>query len=210
MLPLDVVLLRFSAAFLLSFAFGVIRQWRGKPIGFGTFIFVSMGSCGIALTAMSLEAENPLPLLGAIVTGVGFLGAGALLRTADRIVGFTSAATIWIFAVFGLTMGVGEYLVAGLLYASIWIVTLIDRAMEKRWFGAHQRRLTLDLRADAPADDTLGLLGLPGRERALTVALERERGIVTLVFSVERPRLLPGDLVERLKRTDAVMGFRFE
>jgi putative Mg2+ transporter-C (MgtC) family protein len=62
------------------------------------------------------------------VTGIGFLGAGALVRSGppERISGFTSAATIWIVAVFGLTIGVGEYFLAALLYAAIWLVTSID------------------------------------------------------------------------------------
>lgn len=124
----DLALARLGAAILLSLIFGLVRQRSGKPIGFGTFTFVSVGACALALVAVRLAPDAPLALLGAIVTGIGFLGAGALVRSSapERISGFTSAATIWIVAVFGLTIGVGEYLLAALLYAAIWLVTSID------------------------------------------------------------------------------------
>src|SRR6185503_20781311 len=100
------------STFVLAFAFGLARQKLGKAIGFGTFIFVALGACGLSLVALEFadQQQNPLPLLSAIVTGIGFLGAGALFRTADRVVGFTSAATIWIFACFGMAIGLGEFL----------------------------------------------------------------------------------------------------
>ena len=63
----------------LALVFGLARQRRGKPIGFGTFIFVSVGSCSLAVVALQLSPANPLPLLGAVVTGIGFRGAGALI-----------------------------------------------------------------------------------------------------------------------------------
>ena len=91
---ISTVLFRFSVAFVASFLFGFVRQRMGKPIGFGTFIFLAQGSCALALTAITLQSDNPLPLLSAIVTGIGFLGAGALFRSGERVVGFTSAATI--------------------------------------------------------------------------------------------------------------------
>jgi putative Mg2+ transporter-C (MgtC) family protein len=136
---ISTVLFRFSVAFVASFLFGFVRQRMGKPIGFGTFIFLAQGSCALALTAITLQSDNPLPLLSAIVTGIGFLGAGALFRSGERVVGFTSAATIWAFAILGLTLGVGEYLIAGMLYATIWSVVLVDLYMQKRWIGSHQR-----------------------------------------------------------------------
>ena len=136
---ISTVLFRFSVAFVASFLFGFVRQRMGKPIGFGTFIFLAQGSCALALTAITLQSDNPLPLLSAIVTGIGFLGAGALFRSGERVVGFTSAATISAFAILGLTLGVGEYLIAGMLYATIWSVVLVDLYMQKRWIGSHQR-----------------------------------------------------------------------
>ncbi|MEZ5979351.1 MAG: MgtC/SapB family protein [Planctomycetota bacterium] len=199
-MTLETVLLRFGLALVGSLVFGIFRQTRGKPIGFGTFTFLALGSCALALTALSLQVENPLPLLSAIVTGIGFLGAGAILKTGDRVVGFTSAATIWVFAVLGLTLGVGEYLFAGLLYSAIWIVVAIDRWLENLWIGAHQRKLTVetDLRLD---EGELESLGLPPRRVSQSFQVDRTEGTVVLSYLVSRRNSDVDVLVERL-RTD--------
>jgi len=126
-----------------SFVFGIERQKSHKPVGFGTFIFVALGSCALAVTAIALSPENPLPLLSAIVTGIGFLGAGALVRTTDKIYGFTTAASIWVFAIVGLIIGTGNYAEGIALYILLWGVVYCDRYFENRGIGSYQKRLTV-------------------------------------------------------------------
>lgn len=138
--------LRFLITFSLSFLFGTWRQKSHKPVGFGTFIFVSVGSCALAITALNLAVvgvDNPLPLLSAIVTGIGFLGAGALIKTTDKIFGFTSAATIWLFAIFGLIIGVGEYLLGFIIYALTLTVVFYDIHLEKKGIGSYQKKVII-------------------------------------------------------------------
>lgn len=128
---------------LLGFIYGYERQRARKPIGFGTFIFVSTGACSLAIIAMSLPERNTIPLLASIVTGIGFLGAGALIRTGEKIQGFTSAALIWLFSIFGLSVGVGAYTVALSLYAIIWMVSITDHGFQRRGIGAYKKQLRL-------------------------------------------------------------------
>jgi putative Mg2+ transporter-C (MgtC) family protein len=141
------IVLRFAITFFLALIFGIERQKAHKPIGFGTFIFVSIGSCGLAITALSLSIdnpyENPIPLLSAIVTGIGFLGAGALIKTTDRIFGFTTAASVWFFAIFGLIIGVGQYLTGLLMYSLAWVVIIYDGYLEKKGVGLYQKKVTV-------------------------------------------------------------------
>src|SRR3989441_2705386 len=91
--PTEVVL-RLLFVFGLAFSVGLERQLHRKPVGLGTFIFVSMGAATLAILAITLEEDNPLPLLGGVITGIGFLGAGALIRSNDRGFGFTTAALV--------------------------------------------------------------------------------------------------------------------
>jgi len=155
------------------------------------------------LTAINFDRDNPLPLLGAIVTGIGFLGAGALFRTGERVVGFTSAATVWIFAVFGLSVGVGEYLVSGLVYGAIWAVILIDQWLEKHWIGVHQRKLLVEVALETP-DENLMAVGLPVRSSAQAIQIDREQGSLLLTYSINRPRGEAKDLLALLEGTDFV------
>ena len=134
---------KFLITFLLSLLFGFERQKAHKPIGFGTFIFVSTGACGLAIIAVRLSPSNPLPLLSAIVTGIGFLGAGALIKTADKIHGFTSASLIWIFAIFGMMIGLSEIKLGVSIYIFVWIITIVDLYLENKGIGAYQKRVTI-------------------------------------------------------------------
>lgn len=137
------IALRLGITFTFAFLFGLEREWSHKPVGFGTFTFVAAGSCALALTAISFQPDNPLPLLGSIVTGIGFLGAGALIKTADRITGFTTAASVWLFAIFGLMIGVGNYLSGFLLYLSVWCILFFDRSFKRRGIGSYQRKVVI-------------------------------------------------------------------
>jgi len=136
--------LRISLTFLLALLFGLERQKAHKQVGFGTFIFVATGACALSIISLDLFAENPLPLLGAIVTGIGFLGAGALIRDQDKIFGFTTAASIWVFAILGITIGVGHYLFGILLYLMIWIIIFIDKKLEKKGVGSYRTKLSIE------------------------------------------------------------------
>ncbi|HYV08518.1 MAG TPA: MgtC/SapB family protein, partial [Thermoplasmata archaeon] len=112
--------LRLLLVFALAFAVGLERQVRRKPVGFGTFIFVSTGAATLTLLAITIEEENPLPLLGGVITGIGFLGAGALIRSNDRVFGFTTAALVWAMAALGVAAGAGLYLLVLVDYGIVW------------------------------------------------------------------------------------------
>ncbi|MBI4919513.1 MgtC/SapB family protein [archaeon] len=137
------ILLRFLIVFVFAMVFGLERQRSHKPIGFGTYSFVAIGSCALGIVASIINPENQLPILGSIVTGVGFLGAGALIKTSDKVFGFTSAASIWVFSIIGVVVGVGQYLVGLLIYLVVWIVIFIDRRLKFRGIGSYQKKLMI-------------------------------------------------------------------
>jgi len=142
-MQLSIILIRLILTFALSLIFGYERQRSHKPIGFGTFIFVSVGSCGLAITAIILN-ENPLPLLGSVVTGIGFLGAGALIKTNEKTFGFTTAASVWLFAIFGIIIGVGQYIIGITIYLLTWVVIYFDKLFEKKGMGYYQKKLIIN------------------------------------------------------------------
>src|SRR6266699_5275373 len=130
---------RLVIVFLLAFGIGLERQLRRKPVGFGTFVFVSTGACALAILSVDLEGQNPLPLLGGVITGIGFLGAGALIRSNDRVFGFTTAALVWAMAALGVAAGAGLYLLVAVDYGIVWAVVVTDRVLEGKGFGLHAK-----------------------------------------------------------------------
>lgn len=103
-----------TLAAVLGGIIGIEREWRGRPAGFRTNMLISIGAC--LFTIISIEgfpvkgnAQDTARIAAQVVSGVGFLGAGALLQTRNKTKGMTTAATIWLVAAIGMAVGVGAY-----------------------------------------------------------------------------------------------------
>lgn len=106
------MLLRVLVAALLGGAVGYDRQRHDKPAGLRTHMLVAMGAALFTASA-DLVGGNRLDLLrvtAAVATGIGFLGAGAIMRSGQTITGLTTAAGIWVTAGVGVVIGVGQWI----------------------------------------------------------------------------------------------------
>ncbi len=154
-----VVMIRFLIVFIASLVYGLNRQKSHKPVGFGTFTLISVGSCALALIAVDLQFEYSIGLLGAIVTGIGFLGAGAMIKESDKVFGFTTAASIWFFAIFGLAVGIGEYFSSVIIYVMVWIVAIFDKYLDKYAINSYRRKMIIQTRGLVPKNKIMNILG---------------------------------------------------
>jgi len=184
-MELSIILLRLLLTFALSLIFGYERQRSHKPIGFGTFIFVSVGSCGLAITATLLN-ENPLPLLGSVVTGIGFLGAGALIKTNEKTFGFTTAASVWLFAIFGIIIGVGQYTIGITVYLITWVIIYFDKVFEKKGMGYYQKKLIINTNKIVDKSDIKKIF-LQGNERHKFVGIDvdKKNNRIAITYLIE-------------------------
>jgi putative Mg2+ transporter-C (MgtC) family protein len=108
------ILIRFLLAALWGGLVGIEREYRNKSAGFRTMIMISVGSCCFTMLSVMIgHPGNPDRIASNILTGVGFLGAGVIFRGDNRISGITTAATIWGVAAVGMSIGAGEYFMAG-------------------------------------------------------------------------------------------------
>lgn len=205
---LFVILPRILVTFVLSLAFGLHRQRSHKPVGFGTFTFVSIGSCALSITALNLYPENPLGLLGAIVTGIGFLGAGALIKTSDKIFGFTSASAIWLFAIFGLIIGVGEYITGCIIYALIWTVIAIDDVLKKRGVGSYHRKLTITTNRIIDEKEIEKELGQNFKK--VFIKVDKKNAKISVSYMVEGTKEQVRQIPERLAKDEWLEYFEIE
>jgi putative Mg2+ transporter-C (MgtC) family protein len=95
----------------LGAVIGLEREYRRKPAGLRTNILIAIGSALFTILSISMTAGtgDPSRVAGQIVTGIGFLGGGAILRNRDTVHGMTTAATIWVNAAIGVACGIGQY-----------------------------------------------------------------------------------------------------
>ncbi len=183
---IPVALFRLIIIFLMAIIFGIERQRTHKPIGFGTFIFVSLGACALAIAATDLYPENPLPLLSGVITGIGFLGAGALIKTTDKIFGFTTAASIWLFAILGVVIGIGEYFLGISIYVGVWIVILFDRYLESRGIGSYQKKIIVHANAMVPEKEISSLLLLTTKKfKLISTEFDKKNSRLALTYLIE-------------------------
>jgi putative Mg2+ transporter-C (MgtC) family protein len=128
---------RLLLAGLLGSLIGLEREWRQKAAGLRTNILITLGSA--LYTSLSIQIAgnyDPARVAAQVVTGIGFLGGGAILRTEGNIQGLTTAATIWINGAIGMAAGSGRFLAAiGGTVATLIVLTAlvpVERFLERR------------------------------------------------------------------------------
>jgi len=134
----------FEIADLFKILFSVIaggiigfeREFRDKAAGLRTLIFISLGSTIFTMLSAKLaNGTDPTRIASNIINGIGFLGAGVILRERGRIIGITTAATIWFTAAVGMVIAGGYYLLA-LAILIIALVVLWFFPLVERWIAA--------------------------------------------------------------------------
>ncbi len=154
------ILLRLGLASLLGMIIGYERERQNQPAGLRTHAILAIGSC-LAMTIsiniaiqFSPSAPNGDPgrIAAQVVSGIGFLGAGAILRYGTNVKGLTTATSLWTIAIVGLAVGAGHYFSAIGTTAALLIVLVILNFLEKRLIRAYQ---TISVAVTAHANPNL-------------------------------------------------------
>ena len=118
-------------AVLIGAVIGIEREMHAKAAGLRTITLITVGAA--LFTMLSLEFEDDR-VIANIVTGVGFLGAGAIMFAEGRLTGLTTASSIWVAASLGMAVGLGEYGLASfgalLVLVVLWLFSRIDRLVD--------------------------------------------------------------------------------
>ena len=123
---------------------GAERELHHKSAGFRTIIFICLGSTLFTILSYRMGGSDPVKVAANIVTGIGFLGAGVILRERGKVMGLTTASVIWFAAALGMAVGAGTYILAavGTLIAMILLTVIayaeewVDRSNETRLYTA--------------------------------------------------------------------------
>lgn len=140
------VVTRLLTAALLGALLGCEREMRHKSAGLRTNVLIAVGAAIFTMMSHEIAATagaDPGRMASQIVTGIGFLGAGAIIRTSSGVQGLTTAATIWVNAAVGAAAGGGEYQIAFVATAitllALLVLPPIERTIARR-FGDQARR----------------------------------------------------------------------
>ena len=128
------ICLRLVCAMVVGAAIGMEREYTHRPAGLRTHMLVALGSCVVAITGELLFSHyvalgatpDPARLSAQVITGVGFLGAGTIMKEGPTVKGLTTAASVWAVACLGIAAGFGYYALAlfGMLFTLLTLTTL--------------------------------------------------------------------------------------
>ena len=120
--------LRILLATALGGVIGFQRERLDKPAGFRTHILIAAGAALFTVVSiMGFEADDTARVAAGIVAGIGFLGAGSIIRRGNHVEGLTTAATIWAVAGIGMAAGAGLYIIAVTAAVIFLVVLLLPR-----------------------------------------------------------------------------------
>jgi putative Mg2+ transporter-C (MgtC) family protein len=128
-------LARIALSIVFALSIGIERFVHKKPVDFRPYIIISLSSCGLGLLVVELPfiladenlSIDPAKVISGVMSGIGFLGAGALFRQGDIVKGAGSAAAIWSTGAIGLICGMGLLWLAGLVALGIVLMFLLSR-----------------------------------------------------------------------------------
>ncbi len=136
---------RIVLAALFGGMIGLERDWTGHSAGLRTNMMIAVSACLFIITSQLAYGETPA-IAAQIVTGVGFLGAGAVIHSNSHIVkGLTTASSIWLVAAIGLTVGIGQFTLA--MFVTLFAIAAL-RILEpvSRYLETHNAELQEEMR----------------------------------------------------------------
>jgi putative Mg2+ transporter-C (MgtC) family protein len=214
------MLLRIALAGALGGAIGLEREFREREAGFRTHLLVAVGSALFTLVSAYGFSDfdyghgsgitlDPTRIAAQIVTGIGFLGAGAIIRQGFSIRGLTTAATLWIAAAIGLSAGAGYYSAAIVTTATVLVALGPLRVVARRTLRRvrhEEGRLIVELRPGESGSRLLELLARSGaRPRLLEFAEEDGRRRVAIDVAMAGT-LSPAEVVADLLEHEEILG----
>lgn len=147
------ICLRLLCAMIVGMVIGTEREYTNRPAGMRTHILVALGACAVMLTGQAVFVQysaygatpDPSRLSAQVITGVGFLGAGTILREGTNVKGLTTAASLWSVACLGIAAGAGYYAIALAGMVFIFITLTFFEAIQDRLIGPESSLHKYDL-----------------------------------------------------------------
>jgi putative Mg2+ transporter-C (MgtC) family protein len=216
-------LLRVVVAAALGGAVGLERELRDREAGFRTHMLVSVGSALFTIVSAyafrdflveggAVVRADPTRIAAQIVTGIGFLGAGAIIRQGLSVRGLTTAATLWVVAAIGMAVGAGYYggavITTAVVLISLWPLRIVAHRATAR-FRVHTSTLVAQMPAGAspgPLIDEVERLG--ARVQTLEISHEADRRTVLLDVTM-RPQVDAPRVIAQVGELEDVLEVRW-
>jgi putative Mg2+ transporter-C (MgtC) family protein len=189
---------------IISIVIGTIiggeREYRNKSAGLRTIVMICLGSTLFTILSAKIgDASGASRVAANIVTGIGFLGAGAIMREGLSISGLTTASTIWVAAALGMAVGDGEYSLAVFTTVGVMLILTGFGYVQTRLFKFLNKTVELHLTMDSRAQ---GIDRIEGEMIKLQVKFSRKKE-----FKKEGEVIYQYDLIGKEPRLEKLIHF---
>jgi putative Mg2+ transporter-C (MgtC) family protein len=213
------VVLRLTLAAVFGAVLGLERELREREAGLRTHLLVSVGSALFTIVSAygfreflnsgeTVVRADPTRIAAQIVTGIGFLGAGAIIRQGLSVRGLTTAATLWVVAAIGMAVGAGYYSAAAATTAIALValgpLRMLTWRMVRRYRGETGLLLVQIPAGESPAKVVEAVEGADARIESVEIRHEDNRRTVQLTLELRREQLAR-ELVTRLADVENVL-----
>lgn len=206
-------LVKISAAFLCGLVMGLERKTRRHPVGIRTLVLISISSALLGILSIEYvknsPSGDPSRIAAGVITGIGFLGTGVIIKNKLNIRGLTSAAVVWTSSALGLACGIGQYFVCGIVVLFCLFTLFVLDKIETKLFPAEKAK-RIFLVFDTKDVDLLQLEfilkvnGLIQRDLNMVESIEKDK--LTLIFSVKSPNKMDVlALTNQLRKIDNLL-----
>jgi putative Mg2+ transporter-C (MgtC) family protein len=225
-LSLGEVCLRLFLAFLAGFLVGWERESHGRPAGLRTNILACVASAAAMMVSHELLTQvagaatavraDPARLGAGILTGIGFLGAGTILRHENIVRGVTTAASLWFVTVLGLAFGTGLFALGGIGTAlalfALYVLPRLERKARRDWYVALTVTMTLEGPSEKVVKEAIESKGPAVQSMKLSYDLEKKQKTVTCDLKLKRADRfdLSNEVVTTLTQSPGVLQVAWE
>lgn len=213
-IDLPVIAFRIGLSFVLGAAIGIEREWHRQSAGLRTHMVICLGSTLLTLMSIYLpqtfthfQAGDPARIAAQVVSGIGFLGGGAIFRMGVNVRGLTTAASIWVVAGIGMVVGAGMYLTALIGTGAVLVTLFVMIPFEKKLFpGRSLRNLEIAMTGEkVKTDNVFPILARHGIEvKVMDVSQSFEEKQIRMKLTVQVPEEI--DWTELYKSLGSVQG----
>lgn len=214
------IIIRLAIAAALGMFVGIERERQNQPAGLRTHTILAIGSCLAMTISINLAMQfqpmvpngDPARLAAQVVSGIGFLGAGAILRYGTSVKGLTTATSLWTIAMVGLAIGAGHFFSGIATTGMLLIILVLLNVIEKKWVRSFETITVTVTALHNPqlVEDLLQMFkGL--RKKVLSISLEsdipQDKAVVTVVVKTiaDDPML---DIRDALAKVAGVAHFK--
>lgn len=214
-----IISLRLFLAALLGGLIGLERESLNKSAGLRTHILVCLGSCLIMITSVEIfetvghgRIGDPARIAAQVVSGIGFLGAGTIMRSGFGVKGLTTAASLWLVAAIGLAVGIGSYAASIICTMIVFIILVYMPRLEKRVKTVERYKKLEIVMHDKPGQ--IGLIATLLGELDIDIKninmAEKDENNCKLTFWIVLPYCVKeAELIEKINTIEGVSQISF-